>query len=278
MASGRLRWLQQGDRWEVSTLMHAGYVAIDAAAVQRTIEMCALSGSLFDDATYCRHLPAHRSDWAGEIDLENLGRHLGGHPLVPLPHSMQGSRIPTRRLSTHEVVAWLISELSKMRLGPSKLSRLFEEPEHLVRLGYRLARRAARIGPVDSEHFSLALCLAGLGALAIEDDTICEQCYRLNLPGLSRCSVHSQSKLNLDGSSRDRSRQSQSSRLGRSVKQAIHWSAGRPIELLNFSVRGSTFAGMLWSLTGAMHLNWNNEMRVALARAPLVRRLLPSDG
>lgn len=150
------------------------------------------------------------------------------------------------------------------------------ESHLLVRLGYKVARKAAQKLGVTSVPFQAAMSAVGAGCSGIEL-WVCSHCFRRSRGELRLCDLHSQAKVVLDLADTDRNIQYQRTRTARKVLRTLKTIQKRQfngywgLDLYEFELQ---VGGILWPLTGAAHNDWLASVLQALSQAPLVREKL----
>lgn len=154
-------------------------------------------------------------------------------------------RIPNRYVRS----GWL-SALPVLIPPPHRLRlrRLAVDPALLLRTGYcMLVNEWTRHGPGRPETAE-ALAIFGLGALGLFPRWRCAVCFRLVMPGTTRCSLHGQAELLRRVDKKLHSRNSASARLGRRVMNKLNWEPNQFVNLFltDPECEVKTLASILW--------------------------------
>ena len=111
-----------------------------------------------------------------------------------------------------------------------------------------------------------------------DSDRTCELCFRIPVPGLERCGLHSQSKANLADGRNDAGERSQAARTARRIIQCAGHPppkyTGGPITNLRF---GAAIAGILWPMSSNRVNAWRQDIASRLAQAPILTSRLPAN-
>lgn len=230
----------------------------------------------FDLARYVSLLPAKVNEWVpGDPDLACL--HTPDN-LYPFPPPTLAT-VPFGKAFTRQGwIDFLLDHLERYGLSADRYRPMLKSPARLTQLGYQLAMAAGRRGGVESYDFNIALAIFGLGSLALIIRRICLNCFRVAVPGLRHCEIHSQAKGLQDNPTHNRARQAQRARTGRLTARAIQWPGNRPPEISGS--RGPiawAFAGLLWNYITRDENNWRAAVLSELHAAPLVRARLRED-
>lgn len=189
----------------------------------------------------------------------------------PLPElSYETIAIPFTRQSWYN---FFLDEMARYGLSRERCLPILKQPATLARFGYRLARITGSRRGVESREFTIALAIFGLGAIGLGHRCMCQFCFRVAVPWLSRCGMHSQSKGLHSDPSHNYSLQSQRARIGRRAAMAIQWPQNRPVEISGWLDHEPwTLAGLLWNTPWCDRSEILSELRAA----PLVREKLPN--
>lgn len=276
--TGPLRWISgRTNRWHLWLLASLGHRAIDMAAAYGTGAASRCKSDEFDLGTYRRHIPAPVTAWNKYVATTNLPPPHYRDLLQRPQRVVQEQALPAEVMGAGELTGWLKEFVGMHVLKPDRHVRLFEDPDRLVRTGYWLARIAGRRRSPDSPEFAAALCMVGLGAICFFHEDRCELCFRIAIPGLLRCGEHSQSKLNLVDTFRDRAARSQASRRARRTLTSIANQQDFLGRTYTSEAIEGVVAGILWPIPRARVLGWRADVARALQDAPLVRSILPND-
>jgi hypothetical protein len=272
---GKLRWLDASHKFNAAGLINKGYETVDRAAglgtCLPTTHNRGGNGQSFK--AYGALLPISVREW---FDSAAEPNDFGGRAWEFCP-VFRAPDLPSEKMTPVKIIAWIETVLNLGELKPSGTQQLFENPAKLVKLGYRLAKMAGRFHGRNSVQFIAALCLVGLGTLGLESDQRCERCFRRATPGLTRCRIHSQSKLVADVASNSRSTKIQMSRVASQTLKELNWINSPIHKLQNINTQYRAAAGILWNFTRADEVFWKIHLCETLSVAPLVCKLLPPD-
>jgi hypothetical protein len=229
--------------------------------------------SSFD--SYCELLPVRVDHWLPEVTPDFFP--------IPMCQDGWGRRaaeeffMHTSKLAFHPVglSTWYRQLFSafEVSVGTELQDALFQ-PHLLIRLGYRLAQKAAQKHGVNSLMFQGALSAVGVGCRGLVP-WVCTHCFRRPRGQLDLCDLHSQSKLVLDLADTERSFQFQRARATRKAARGIDPNTLPKRQFNGYWERDHyefelQVGGILWSLTGDTHRDWLDHVMRALATAPLV--------
>lgn len=130
-----------------------------------------------------------------------------------------------------------------------RLRRLEVDPALLVRMGYRMLYNEWTAHGFDRPETAEALAVFGLGALGLFPRWRCAVCFRLSMPGVTRCWLHSQAELLRLVDKKLHSRNAAAARLGKRVTMKLKWRADELLNPLRTDARSEekTVAGILWN-------------------------------
>lgn len=160
----------------------------------------------------------------------------------------------------------------------SRLDFLMRDPALLLRVGYQMLCREWAAHGQNRHQTAEALAIIGLGALGLFPRVRCLVCYRLAMPGTTRCALHSQTQ-STRVHPKIHAHISSESRLAKRVMAKLGWarndfSMGIGYDGFN---EEKTIAGLLWGLhvgNGGYTLQQLKEGFDA-GYFPRVRALLP---
>lgn len=273
--SGTLRWLDHRAEYDVVQLLSFAYSAIDLAAAYGS---GAASGWQFDLERYQALIPGELQDWNQQVaKLNRRPLHYTEYPLFLSP-ILDERFVPFHLATVGWVRKWLQAELAVNWRDKHIDSQLFSHPDRLITAGYQLLPQPGSREPLDSSEGAAGLGLVGLGAIWYWYRERCEICFRLQSPGLFRCSLHSQSKNNLGDDPHDAARRAHSSRIARKAIAAY----GDLSKILRTGFWGTchfehTIAYILWPSLAVQASYSTDKVKAALDVAPHVRRLLPTN-
>ena len=281
LPSTALRWVFRGG-FGVRSTVTMGYHTIELAALRFARYTPHLPEGEFHYPTYAALVPGNVEDWAPVRAQSQDGTPNRMDNAEFFRPVVSSGLLPSSMLTSQEVITWLTREMSILDLKPARFERLFHDPEKLVALGYRLSRVAARVNPLNSARVAAALCMVGLGAWWFWYPEPCKQCYRMSIPGRTRCGLHSQSKVNIDGE-QERSQRSQDSRTARAIWRAEQIARGRPPDaprdvdaLRAIDHYEKTISRILWPTPRHARGEWDRRLAFQLQNAPIVKaRLFP---
>lgn len=131
-----------------------------------------------------------------------------------------------------------------------RLKLLTRAPARLLRVGYRMLCDEWSSHGHTRRQTGEALAVIGLAALGLFPRVRCAVCYRLSMPGTTRCAWHSQTKVARVSESATHAQISGESRLADKVMKELRWAR------MDFAtdrgedphVEEKTVAGILWGL------------------------------
>lgn len=177
---------------------------------------------------------------------------------------------------------WLVA-LPQILPNPLRLKMpvLLRNPARLMRAGYQmLCNEWTTYGP-GRRQTSEALAVIGLGALGLFPRVRCAVCFRLAMPGGSRCAWHSQTKVARLTDSRSHSAISASSRTANDVMRVLRWPRTYFVTDRGEDPRieEKTVAGIVWGLNVDDNCFNLEGLRKGLigGRFPHVCALLPQN-
>ncbi|MBU0589213.1 MAG: helix-turn-helix domain-containing protein [Gammaproteobacteria bacterium] len=162
-----------------------------------------------------------------------------------------------------------------------RLGRLLRDPALLIRVGYQmLVTEWSAHGPSRPETAE-ALAIFGLGALGLFPRWRCANCFRISMPGTTRCWLHRQVGFIREVDKKLHSRQSATARLGRRVMKELQWSKDDFLNLhhTDSQIEEKSIASILWGLHASSEKSLFDELRIAFTNGqyPQVQALLPSN-
>lgn len=265
-------WLDSKHYWDVEDLLLYGYDAIDVAAVYRAEND---EEGAFDFDMYCQLLPIPQEEWAPY----NTNK---GHPMLEAPlefHLKELRSVVAGQSFRRNLLIDYLSELANYSDEEQSNAQMFSDPKEAVRAGYRLLRATWKKHGRDSLAFAKALIFFGLGARPFFAPLQCQLCYRLAIPGLNRCHLHSRAKSLRTDFYGDANLQSQRARTGRKVMKRLFEKA---LRLEN--TYPDTFPLMEpEALTNILWTDYMNQdvvrkqVLAALSEAPIITTRLPHD-
>ena len=248
-----------------------GYDAIDLGAAYGS---GAADGNRFDFDLYAQLLPVDANVWSPG---NTQGR------LPPLecgpgfPHPNLFLDVADHAFSRRSWLHWFHDGAHFVAPHGAQTEDVLAEPTELMKTGYALVARAGRHHGVESREFAAALAIVGIGALGIVRRRTCQMCFRCAVPGLTRCLVHSQSKVVVEGDRRVGAGQAQSARTARLTGSLLGWPAKRPLSLDWGYTEEWANAGVLWPDRIRLAHSWLKRLGEAFATSIHVRALLPKD-
>lgn len=275
--SGALRWFNRRRLFDVRQVLAFGYHAIDLGATYGSGAVPTHRPWEIDIERYKALVPGVILDWSPEVARTHRPPpHYMDHPLL-LDPVLEENFIPFPHGTVGQIRGWLQAELALIGRDAEANDEQFSDPERLIAAGHLLLPRPGEPEPLDSRVGAVGLALVGLGAIWFWHRTRCEVCFRLSAPGLSRCSLHSQSKFNRGDDPRDASHRAQFSRVARKAVvantdlcQILHVGEGR-------ATFEHAIASILWPTFAADAFFDADKVASALNAAPRVHRLLPSN-
>lgn len=162
-----------------------------------------------------------------------------------------------------------------------RLGRLSRDPALLVRVGYQmLVTEWSAHGPSRPETAE-ALAIFGLGALGLFPRWRCADCFRISMPGTTRCWLHRQVGSIRELDKKLHSRQSAAARLGRRVMKELQWSKDDFLNLhhTDSQIEEKSIASILWGLHASSEKSLFEELRIDFTNGKYaqVQALLPSN-
>lgn len=162
-----------------------------------------------------------------------------------------------------------------------RLKLLTRAPARLLRVGYRILCDEWSTHGHTRRQTGEALAVIGLAALGLFPRVRCAVCYRLSMPGTTRCAWHSQTKVARVSESASHAQISGESRLADKVMKELRW--GRMDFVTDRGedpyIEEKTVAGILWGLNvddGPFNLQGLRNGLIA-GHFPHVGALLPRN-
>jgi len=248
---------------DIPSLVGCGYAGIDQAAWYAHRDRKAAEKGSFQ-LSYERLLPLRFIDWDAPRGRA-CGAQVSGLRYEAPEWNVDFAPHAFRRPA---LLDWLETRLDE--LGQIRPFLFYSEPASLIRVGYSIACRFGRSNGPECPQFVTGLILVGLGSIAIFSLRTCTACFRVAIPGQTRCKWHSVSKQNPDGKSPRIS-------TSKSLVEASHLLRAA---VANYQERfrpGLALAGILWPSTFVDDPAWVKDLMHALGDAPLVQQLLPSS-
>lgn len=273
-SSGTLRWLDRRVDYDLGQLLSFAHAAIDLAAAYGS---GAVSSWKFDLERYQALVPGELRDWNQPVkERSRRPLHYTEYPLFLSP-ILDERYIPFRRGTVGRIREWLTTELT-LNCQKHIDNQLFSHPDRLIMAGYQLLPQPGSREPLDSRKGAAGLGLVGLGAIWYWGRERCEICFRLQSPGLSRCSLHSQSKNNLGDDPHDAAQRAHRSRVARKAI-AAHGDLSKMLKVgyWGYCHFEHTIAYILWPSLAVQANYAIGKVKAALDVAPHVRRLLPTN-
>lgn len=274
--SGALRWLGHGVRHELSKIIAFGHLAIDLAAAYGSGATHGYGPAAFDIDRYLLLIPGQAQDWNPEVADTHWAplHYMDG--FLALDPILDEGLLPFPTGTVGDILAWLRNTLSREGRQAKLNDQVFSEPDLLITAGYQNLPEPGCEERLDSQNGAAGLALVGLGAVCYWTRERCDICFRLKAPGLDRCTLHSQSKLNLGEDSQEAGQRAQSARVARKAILA----SPNLSEILHLRSGLATFehavASILWPRLVAEATYSPSAVISALELAPRVQGLLPS--
>lgn len=277
---GQLSWISPTFSYSLRFLVWSGFVAIDRAA-----DYCAgprdpwtrKRTTVFDVVKYQRLIPASLADWKMDVFFDGKTPTCYDHLDVQFFDPIDTSVLPAEEMTRVDIFSWLLGEMGAIHLKQERLDHLFFYPGRLVQLGYKMARVSSKRFGFHSKQFAASLCMVGLGYNGLVKNRLCTSCFRLAMPGLERCSIHSQSKVISDDLGNTRSTRSDAARTARLISGLLDDFPESLPHILWVDAEALTVAGVLWPLDHQEHQTWNARIRQVLKEGSTVRKMLPED-
>lgn len=276
--SGRLRWLKRDRYYSLYELARVGFYSIDASALYGVTSSPNVPQQPSPLELYQGLIPGEIEDWNPLLRIpDRLPKNFGDW-VIMFGLLAPSEIFPFSRGTPGTLTAWLRRELDLLGLQQPTPERLFLEPWLLIKVGNQVLRHIAVRPVLDWPEGVVGLVMVGLGAIVYAaPEQRCEVCFRRKAPGLARCRIHSQSKLNIGADSRAAGQRAQSSRIALRAAAADE----TLLETLK-RCQGPTdiehvVASILWPTETAAFSFHHDEVKVAIESAPHVCELLPPD-
>jgi len=271
MPGHALGWLPTSTAGTSVWLSLEGYDVVDRAAAYGSGAFSRWPA--FDSVLYASLLPASLAKWAPSFATYGPPGYDCG-TVTPAPKlCLEALDFPANRTE------WLrrANAVAASSTSSSVLLETLRYPHQVLRLGYGIAVEAARRDGIEAPEFSFGLGLVAIGNFGLLSRATCDACFRVAVPGLRRCALHTQSKFIDVDSTTKHPIKSVAARTARRVMKHLEWPTNRPPELDWGNTEEWIAAAILWPQSVRLLPSVSSEIDASLRESPEVMALLQED-